>query len=210
MTLDFVALDVETANAFRGSICQIALVLVRDGAVADTWESLVKPPKGRDHFDADNVAIHGITADAVADKPRFPDLWPGVQQRVGALPVVAHNANFDVTALIEGTSGSGLEPELRFACSLVLSRKRYPEIALHTLDACCAAAGVSLHNHHDALADATACAEITLDMARRLGATSLDELLDASRVCWGLLTRDSYSPCLSTGRDVGLVIPTLF
>ena len=51
MAVDFVAIDFETANGFRGSACAVGLVRVRDGAVVDTYASLLQPPAGFDHFD---------------------------------------------------------------------------------------------------------------------------------------------------------------
>jgi len=69
----FAALDVETANADFGSICQIGIVTFNDGTVTDIWQSLVDP---EDDFDPVNVSIHGIDADRVAGAPRFSDLAP--------------------------------------------------------------------------------------------------------------------------------------
>ena len=58
--LTFNAIDVETANADRASICQIGIVHVRDGAIHDRWQTLLNP---EDWFDPWNVSIHGITRD---------------------------------------------------------------------------------------------------------------------------------------------------
>lgn len=210
MSIEFVALDVETANAFRSSICQVGLVLVREDRVAGRWQTLVQPPPGRDYFESGHIAVHGITAADVAGAAHFIETWPEIERRLHGYPVIAHNASFDIAAVREATAYCGLDgPDLRIACSLVLSRKRYPELAAHTLDACCAAAGVPLERHHEALTDATACAELILDMARRVGAESLDELLAASGVAWGRLSKDSYEPCVSTGPDIGVAVATL-
>ncbi len=210
MALEFVALDVETANAFHGSVCQVGLASVTDGRVEATWQSLTRPPEGWETFAADHVEVHGITAEDVHDAPRFIDVWPQIDVRVRGRPVVAHNANFDIRALQEALGASGSSwPDLDVACSLVLSRKRY-DLPVHSLDACCAAAGVVLHRHHDALADAIACAELTVDMATAVGAQSLAELLDASGVAWGRLTANGYTSCVSVGKDKGQAEATLF
>ena len=63
----FVAIDVETANADMGSICQIGLARFVDGELAEEWGTLVDP---EDSFDAVNVSIHGIDRRMVEDNRR--------------------------------------------------------------------------------------------------------------------------------------------
>lgn len=67
--MDFVAIDVETANSDLASICQIGIVGFEDGLPKHSWQSLVNP---EDYFDDMNVLIHGIDEDAVKDAPTFP------------------------------------------------------------------------------------------------------------------------------------------
>ena len=61
--MEFVAIDVETANADMASICQIGIAQFRDGTLAEEWKTYVDP---QDHFDIMNVSIHGIDEDVVA------------------------------------------------------------------------------------------------------------------------------------------------
>ena len=63
--LNFTAIDVETANSDRGSVCAVGLSLVRDGQLFKTVEWHVRPPTGVDRFDTRNIRIHGITPDMV-------------------------------------------------------------------------------------------------------------------------------------------------
>ena len=60
MNNSFVAIDFETANSFRGSVCEVGLVRVIDGIVDDSFAVLVKPHADHSHFDGINVSIHGI------------------------------------------------------------------------------------------------------------------------------------------------------
>ncbi len=69
--MEFVALDVETANPDMASICQIGAVRVRAGVVVETFDTLVDP---EDYFDSFNVDIHGIDEQAVAGAPCFGDV----------------------------------------------------------------------------------------------------------------------------------------
>src|SRR6266852_2892630 len=66
MTLDFTAIDFETANSYRGSPCSVGLVKVRDGQIADESFTLIHPPARFDHFDGFNTWLHGINAEMVA------------------------------------------------------------------------------------------------------------------------------------------------
>ena len=66
MGIDFLAFDVETANRNRGSICQIGLTIVADGAIVQTETLLCRPPESVSNFDSFNIRWHGISASTVA------------------------------------------------------------------------------------------------------------------------------------------------
>ncbi len=202
MPTDFVAIDFETANSFRGSPCAVGLARVRDGVVVQAASSLMRPPNGYDHFDSWNMRIHGITPGRVRDAPVFAALWPSVLNFIGDDTVVAHNASFDVGVIREACAVSGLPwPSMRYACTLVLAHKMY-ELASYTLPFVAAAVGLSFDDHHDAGADALVAARIMAAMAARSGAETLDGLLASYRVRFGLLapaiqgTRAGFAPGL--------------
>ena len=69
MSLDFTAIDFETANSYRGSPCSVGLVKVRDGQIADESGTLIRPPAGFDHFDRFNTSVHNITTEIITDAP---------------------------------------------------------------------------------------------------------------------------------------------
>ncbi|WP_245974865.1 exonuclease domain-containing protein [Corynebacterium alimapuense] len=168
--LNFVGLDVETANPDSGSICQIGLVRIIDGLEVAECSWLCIPPPGIDHFAAGNINIHGITPEDVADSPRFSELFLQLKEFIGDLPVVAHNAQFDTVALQRACRASGLEvPRLAYGCSLSLSRNAKLGLASHRLPVVAKALGVSLNNHHDAAEDARAAALIVVELAKRAG-----------------------------------------
>lgn len=174
--LDFTAVDFETANGFRGSPCSIGLVKVRDGREAETLYTVMRPPEGFDRFDPKNVAIHGITADAVAGARRFGELFTDLLDFIGGDPLVAHNASFDIEVFESALEVSGLDsPGLRCHCSVQLSRAVY-DLPSHALPKSAAEAGFLLQNHHHALEDAQASAAIVCDIARRREMSSLEGL----------------------------------
>ena len=83
MSLDFVAVDVETANAQRGSICSFGLSVVRSGKVVRTEDWLTRPPRQLDHFEGRNIGIHGITPGMVKHAPSFRQRLAQVLEVIG-------------------------------------------------------------------------------------------------------------------------------
>ncbi len=166
--LDFLAIDVETANADWGSICQIGVCKVRDGAVVaqDAW--LCTPPDELNTFDDANIAIHGITAEDIADAPEFSEALQRLSTWMDGSPLLAHNAQFDMTAVRRACISAGLDvPEVDFGCSLALARAAKLDVINHRLPTVAKALNVVLQRHHDAGADAEACAGIVVALAQR-------------------------------------------
>ena len=176
MSLNFVAIDFETANRSPASACAVGLVRVRDGVPVEKDAWLIHPPAGHDHFEAFNVQLHGVSAERVKAAPRWEATLDRILQFSGDEVLVAHNAPFDLGVIAAASRASGLPvPALRYFCSLRLARKGY-ELPSYALPKAAAEAGYVLTNHHDALADAEACAAIVIDLAARLGHVDLDAL----------------------------------
>ena len=102
--MNFVAIDVETANADMSSICQIGIVEFLDGKIVEQWGSLINPLS---YFDPLNVSINGITSEMVKDSPPFLALHKTIQERIGDSIVVTHMA-FDQTSLHRASLKVGL------------------------------------------------------------------------------------------------------
>jgi DNA polymerase-3 subunit epsilon len=176
VSLDFTAIDFETANGFRGSPCAVGLTKVRGGQVVAEASWLMRPPPDHDHFDFHNVGIHGIRAEDVAGLPRFGELFPEIGAFIGGDILAAHNAAFDLGVIRSGLEVSGLPgPAYDYVCTVMLSRRCYSLVS-NSLPFAAEEAGVPLVNHHDAAEDARACAGILIDIAARNGANSIAEL----------------------------------
>ncbi|MGW5108073.1 exonuclease domain-containing protein [Nocardia sp. NPDC004123] len=174
--LSFAAIDVETANSARGSICAVGVTVVRDGRHEETSSWLCRPPAGLDFFNWHNIRVHGISAAMVADKPEFAQRWAEVESLVGELPVIAHNVGFDSSAIREACGRSGIRiPAWSYSCSLALAR-RHLSLDSYRLPHVAAALGIDFTNHHDAAADAAAAADIVIALAARAGVDSLSAL----------------------------------
>lgn len=159
---NFAAIDFETANGYKSSVCSVGVVIVRDGKVTDEYYSLIHPAPN--YYNPRCVAVHGLTREDTDSADYFPEVWASVAERIEGLPLVAHNSRFD-----EGCLRAAFEryemtyPNYEFHCTLTASRRVFgrelPNHQLHTVAAHC---GFDLKNHHHALADARACAAIAM------------------------------------------------
>ena len=198
----FVALDVETANQNWGSVCQIGVVTVTDGIITDQQGWLCRPPEQLALFDEANVACHGITAEDVADEPSISEILPRVFEYIGDHTVVAHNAYFDASALRYAALASGVEiPPLNFACSLAHARAVELDVPNHRLPTLAEFFGVALDKHHDAVADAAACAGIMVGLARRAKYSGpVNDYVTESGFHLGSIGADHVTPVLKEFR----------
>ena len=184
MPLDFTAIDFETANNSAASACSVGMVKVRDGLVVDTAYWLIKPPLGHDAFLEWNVRIHGIMAVDVADALFWSEQLPDLTTFAENDHLVAHNAGFDMGVIAAACAASYVPtPSYDYLCSLQVARKTY-DLDSYKLPVAAMAAGFEDFEHHNAAADAAACAAIIVHAARRHGADSVTELaeLTGSRI----------------------------
>lgn len=185
MPLDFTAIDFETANHSPASACSVGLVKVRDGTVVDREGWLIRPPAPFDAFTEWNIRIHGIRPDDVADAAGWGAQLPDLLGYVDGDPIVAHNAGFDVGVLTAACRAVATEvPELDYACSLRIARRTY-HLDSYRLPVVAMAAGFEDFAHHDAIADAEACAAIVIHAARRHDCADLAGLAAATGVRMG-------------------------
>ncbi len=159
---DFVAIDFETANHQRTSICSVGIVVVRGGEITEKIYRLIRPYPN--YYARWATECHGLSASDTDSAPHFDEVWAEIAPSVEGLPMVAHNKNFDESHLIRCHEHYAMDyPNYEFLCTMVGSRRAFgkslPNHQLHTVAAHC---GFTLDNHHHALADAEACAAIAL------------------------------------------------
>lgn len=194
VSLDFTAIDFETATSYPGSICSVGIAVVKNGTVSETKEILVRPEPFE--FNEYNTSIHGITPEMVYDKPKFCDIWenevkPLVQNGV----VAAHNASFDIGAMRAALDLCGVEyPELEYICTVKLSQKAYPELPGHKLNFMAEALSIDF-NHHRAGDDAYVCAEILLKIMKDFDLKNLEDIEKKFEIGIGKLYPGCYIPC---------------
>jgi len=165
----FVAIDFETADQGRDSACSVGLVRVEHGVITRKEVQLIRPPRleGGDLFSPAPAEfmftyIHGIKPEQVLDAPTFGQAWPKLAPILkGAEFMAAHNAPFDSGVLNACCEAAGLpKPAHRFVCTVRLARSTW-SIYPTKLNNVCQHLNIQL-NHHEALSDALACAQIVI------------------------------------------------
>lgn len=172
--LNFTAIDFETANFQRASVCQVGIAKVVDGTVVQNEAWLVRPPLGHRFFT--NTGVHGISEIDVDDAPEWVDVQPRLLEVLGGHSLVAYSA-FDKGVWNAVHTVTGITPpdSVRFLDVLPLVRL---DAVLQNYKLTTAAAHYQLENfaHHDAGADSLAAARIALKIAEARGAADVDEL----------------------------------
>ncbi len=161
----FAAIDFETANRYPSSVCSVGIVVVREGEVAEKFYELIRPAP--DYYSRWATGIHGLNRYDTADAALFPEVWRKIAPSLAGLSLVAHNSPFDEGCLRGVHAHYGMVyPGYTFHCTCRMARKAFPYLPNHRLGTVSAHIGYDLSNHHHALADAEACAEIALYILR--------------------------------------------
>ncbi|MBR4264489.1 MAG: 3'-5' exonuclease [Bacteroidales bacterium] len=157
---NFAAIDFETANEQRTSVCSVGIVIVKNREIVDKIYELIQPEPN--YYKWYNTAVHGLTQEDTENAPVFPKVWEKIAPKIEGLPLVAHNKAFDESCLKAVFRCYRMDyPDYEFYCTLKQSRTVWKE-GKHTLDVIAERCGYDLSQHHHALADAEACAAIAL------------------------------------------------
>ncbi|MDH6356781.1 3'-5' exonuclease [Parabacteroides sp. PF5-9] len=171
----FAAIDFETANNKRSSVCSVGIAIIENDLVVDSIYSLIRPLPN--YYTYWTTAIHGLTPEDTNDAPDFEEVWAPITPLLEDIPLVAHNSPFDEGCLKAVFQAYDLAyPKYEFYCTCRLSRRYYPFLENHKLHTVSMYCGYDLTNHHHAMADAYACAHIAATMMREKGVKRLAEL----------------------------------
>ncbi|WLP94298.1 exonuclease domain-containing protein [Psychrobacter sp. M13] len=165
--MEFIAIDVETANADMASICQIGLAKYKDGILEEEWSSLINP---EDYFDGINISIHGIAEKDVKDAPTFDEIVSKLSEFMSDSVCVSHT-HFDRVSVRKAFEKYSLaQLNITWLDSARVARRTWEE---------CAWSGYGLANvckiinykfkHHDALEDAKAAGQVILSAMDKSG-----------------------------------------
>lgn len=147
----FTAIDFETAQGYRWSICQVGLVRVENGKIIDEVNLLVQPPNN--YYWPQFTDIHGIKPHHTAKSPFFNQVWNQIKPFIENQNVIAHNGfGFDFPVLSKTLEYYGMvTPEYNKFCTYKIYKSNLASL--------CSDYNIPL-NHHDALSDARACATL--------------------------------------------------
>jgi len=185
--VEYLAVDVETANADSASICQVGVARLRDGDIVQSWSSLVDP---EDYFDAMNVSIHAIGPEDVDGAPTFAGVLPTVREFLAG-QIVVHHMPFDRIALGRAAARYGLEPiSASWLDSARVARRAWTRFAQR---------GYALKNlarefaiplqHHDAASDAAAAGLVVARAVEESGLSVVEWLTRSRQSAAASITR---------------------
>lgn len=165
--MDFVTIDVETANNERSSICQIGIACYKNSKLVDEWVTLLDPQGDFLYF---NTKIHGIRQSDVINAPRFSAIIQKLHSYLDNRIVISHT-NFDKNAINDACAENNLlPPKCQWLDSTKIVRKTWKQFSKsgYGLGSMCSLLNYEF-GHHDALEDAKACGFIVLKAIEKSG-----------------------------------------
>ena len=174
----YVVFDIETTgfSPIKNRIIEIGAVKVEKGEITERFSAFVNPQVPIP-FEIEKLT--GINDDMVVEAPGIDVVLPQFLAFSEGCVLVAHNANFDMSFIMENANRLGYETDFTYVDTVPIARILLPNQAKHTLDAVAKSLGVSLENHHRAVDDAEATAQIfvkMLPMLREAGAENLTQV----------------------------------
>lgn len=156
---DYVVIDIETTGSWSNGdrITEIGAVKVRNHRVVDEWHSLINPQRS---IPARIVQLTGITNEMVRSAPLFAEVADPLMDFMRDGIFVAHNVSFDYRFIAYEFERIGRRFSLPKLCTCAGMRRRFPGHKSYGLGKLCEIYGISLDNHHRALCDARASAQL--------------------------------------------------
>ncbi len=174
----FVVFDIETTgfSPIHNRIIEIGAVKIENGEMTGKFSTFVNPDVPIP-FEIEKLT--GINDEMVIGAPMIEQVLPQFMEFCQGAVLVAHNANFDMGFIMENAARLGLPRDFTYVDTVGIARLLLPHQAKHTLDAVAKTLGISLENHHRAVDDAQATAEIFvkfIPMLKKEGADCLKEI----------------------------------
>ncbi|MBO5060955.1 MAG: PolC-type DNA polymerase III [Clostridia bacterium] len=177
----FVVFDIETTGLSneKDEITEIGAVKVENGVITDRWSSFVNP--GRP-IPPKIVELTSITDDMVADAPKINEILPDFFEFCKGCVLVAHNAKFDIGFIKVAAKKCGIEYNFPQLDTLQLAKCMYPDMGNYKLNNLAKHLSVVLENHHRAVDDAKATADIFVKMLEQLKEQGKDKIGELNSV----------------------------
>ena len=199
--MDFIAIDFETANSNRNSPCEIGIVKVENFEITEKRSFLIRPKEN--YFDWMNTQIHGIDEGTVENEPEFDVIYSKIKNDFENYPILAHNASFDISVLRHTLDLYELPyPKTKYTCTYQMSKTSLKGCLSYRLDAISKFLNIKLE-HHRALSDANACAEIAIKLFKDNSISDFNQIKDVFRIRTGELINGGYKPSLTIHKNKG-------
>ncbi len=205
---DFVVFDIETTgfSPVNNRIIEIGAVKVSGGEIVDRYSTFVNPDVPIP-FEIEKLT--GIRDDMVIDSPQIDKILPGFLNFCDGCILVAHNAGFDMSFIIENCRRLGYSSEFTYVDTMNAARVLLPGQARHTLDAVAKTLNISLENHHRAVDDAECTAHIFVKFIKMLAeqeVVSLTQLNELGAQSADLIRKlPSYHAIILAKNDLGRI-----
>ena len=171
----YVVFDLETTgfSPIKDKIIEIGAVKVENGVITDKFSTFVNP-KVPIPFEITNLT--SITDDMVMEAPDIETILPQFLEFVGDAVLVAHNASFDVSFIEQNCRYQDITPDFTSVDTVAMARILLPTLSKFKLNVVANALHISLENHHRAVDDAGATAEIFVKFVEMLRARNIKTL----------------------------------
>ncbi|QEK13623.1 PolC-type DNA polymerase III [Crassaminicella thermophila] len=202
----YVVFDIETTglSSKNDKITEIGAVKIKNGDIIDRFTALVNPEIP---IPSKIVELTGITDSMVKNEPNIEEILPKFLKFIEDVPVVAHNAGFDTSFIKENCNRLGLTFTNPIVDTLRLSKILLPNLKKYRLNIIAKELGVELKNHHRAVDDAEATANIFikfLTMLEEKGIEKLNELNDLYSKSVDIKKLDTYHVIILVKNYTGL------
>lgn len=157
--MKYAIVDIETTGGsyVRSKITEIAMVVLEEGKIIQTYESLVNPNVV---IPSNITALTGISQAMVANAPSIDEVLPMLLRKLEGCVFVAHNVNFDYHFIKYAAELEGLSFNFPRLCTVRLSRKLLPGKFSYSLGNLCQQLKIPNQQRHRAMGDAMATAQL--------------------------------------------------
>lgn len=176
----FVVFDIETTgfSPLTCKIIEIGAVRVENGQITDRFSTFVNP-KVPIPFRIEQLT--GINDSMVMEAPEIEKVLPEFLEFCQGAVMVAHNADFDMSFIMENCRQQGLSDQFTYVDTVGMARFLLPALNRFKLDTVAKAVGVPLQNHHRAVDDAGCTADIFVKFVGMLAERDIYDVDELNR-----------------------------
>jgi len=172
---EYVVFDIETTGLKKETdkIIEIGAVKINNNKIVDNFSVFVNP---KVPLSDKIIKLTSITDEMLKDALTEDEVIPKFLNFAGNAVLVAHNANFDVGFIRQWAKNKNIQVNNTVVDTVGLSKVLFPELKKYKLDIVCEHLGISLENHHRAVDDAHATAEIFIKCMSLLKEKSINNI----------------------------------